>query len=793
MKASPDISVDRIETVAASLCSWWRPVRRQADSGPGRPAAQVNYAVLLGGVATVLYAAVVLNSQVNPAVRVAVDDVGSALAALVASVLALRAGWAQRTRRARTSWLLIALSLLWWGVGDLYWAWFEVVTGTPAVTPSLADVAYLVAAPLIFAGILLRPTLRRRAISRWLLLIDACLALAALFAISWVIIIGTVYAQHDVDPLVQVVTLAYPILDLAMLFCLLLAMLRASGHRPATGLLLFGLAAAAVADSGYAGLVAASAYETGHPIDMLWFVALVLIGLAAVVERDDTAGSVSLPAATVGAPWRFVAPTLLVVIASVVVWTVSLRRGEGSGGPAEIALGIAWLLLMGRVYLGYRTAVAAHLHERRLRIGHASSFRHEQQRRRQLEAVRDIAAELTRELDLTGLLTLITRRAAGLLDAPIGSALLWDEPERVLVPRAWHGVGPWLGDLRIRSGEGAAGRAAERRRGVVVNEYLTSREAYPQILAHVALSAVVAVPVISLGRLVGVITVADQRPGRAFDEHDLSLLGLLADQAAVAIEHAHLFEQAASAEALRELARLKTEFLTTASHELRTPLTLIHGYAELLRFRADTLTTARVVEMADEILTGSRTMIRLVDDLLDFSRLESTRPVLERQRLDVVDLLDREIRVWSGQPGGHRLVLEADAPVEAEVDPARLDQVIRHLLSNALEHTPAGPVVVRATSERGVPGKLGWIRVEVVDEGSGIPEEEQPRVWEPFFRGQRALNSPHRGSGLGLAVVKQLVELHGGHVDLESGANRGSTFRVWLPAADQPAPTRAAS
>ena len=295
VKPSPASSASVTETVAASLCSWWRPVRRLADSDPGRPASRVSYAILLGGAATVLYAAVVLSSQVSPSVRVAVDDVGSAVAALVASMLAFLAGWAQRPRRARASWLLIGLSLLWWGIGDLYWAWFEVVTGVSAVTPSLADVAYLLAAPLAFAGILLRPTLRRRAISRWLLLIDACLALAALFGISWVLIIGPAFAQHDVDPIVQAVTLAYPVADLGTLFCLLLAMLRASEHRPATGLLLVGLAAAAVADSAYAALVAADAYYTGHPVDVLWFVALVLMGLAAVVEHDDATSGTSLP------------------------------------------------------------------------------------------------------------------------------------------------------------------------------------------------------------------------------------------------------------------------------------------------------------------------------------------------------------------------------------------------------------------------------------------------------------------------------------------------------------------
>jgi signal transduction histidine kinase len=742
---------------------------------------RVNQAVVIGGIATVLYAAVVLGVGLfGASVRIAVDDFGSMLAAFVSAMLAIAAGRAQFSRRSQISWTLIGASLACWGIGDAYWTALDLGTGRSPGTLSVADLAYLVAAPLAFAGVLLRPTLRRRAVSRWLLLIDVTLTMSALLAVSWVLVIGPRFEQLATDPLVQVVSLAYPISDLAVLLCLLVAMLRESENRPATGLLLLGLTAATIADSSYSALMVAGAYATGHPIDVLWFAGLILIGLAAVVEHDVPAEGKTPPPATVGAPWRLMAPTILVLVASGIVWSVALQRGSGANDPSEFALGIAWLLLLTRVYLAYRSAVEAHRHERRLRIGHASSFRHEQQRRRQLEAVRDIAAELTRELDLTSLLSLITRRAAALVDAPIGTALLWNESERVLVPRAWHGLGPWFGDIRMRSGEGAAGRAVDLRRGVIVNRYETAGDAFGPLLAQVPITAALAVPVISLGRLVGVIVVSDDRPGRIFDDHDLSLLGLLADQAAVAIEHARLFEQAASAEALRELARLKAEFLTTASHELRTPLTLIHGYAELLRFRAETLTPADVSAMSDEILTGSRTMIRLVDDLLDFSRMESTRPVLERQRVDVADLIDRQVRSWSDQPGGERLRFDAASPLEAEVDESRLEQIVRNLIANALEHTPDGWVLVRARRD---PGATATIHVEVIDQGPGMSEEEQPRVWEPFFRGQRALNSARRGSGLGLAVVKQLVELHGGSIGLESSMSRGSTFWFTLPAA----------
>jgi signal transduction histidine kinase len=359
----------------------------------------------------------------------------------------------------------------------------------------------------------------------------------------------------------------------------------------------------------------------------------------------------------------------------------------------------------------------------------------------------------------------------------MGAAFLWDDANGVLIPHAWHGLGSWFGAIRIRRNEGAAGRAIELGRSVIVNDYHVAREAFRPLLARTQVAAALASPIFSLGRLVGVIVVADDRVGRTFDEADLSLLELYADQAAVAIEHARLVDEAASVEALRELARLKTELLSTVSHELRTPLTLIHGYAELLHARAELLTPDDVTMMADEILLGSRTMIRLVDDLLDFSRRDNVRLQLQRTRLDLAELVRRHVHAWRGQAGGDRLRLDAASPHEIYADPARLDQVIRNLISNALNHALDGPVTIRVT------GESSDVCLEVADRGPGIPEEELPRIWDSFFRGERARNSPNRGSGLGLAVVRQLVDLHGGRVDVESRVGEGTTFRVWFPCA----------
>ena len=170
-------------------------------------------------------------------------------------------------------------------------------------------------------------------------------------------------------------------------------------------------------------------------------------------------------------------------------------------------------------------------------------------------------------------------------------------------------------------------------------------------------------------------------------------------------------------------------------------------------------------------------MIRLVDDLLDFSRRDTVRLQLERTRVELAELLRRHVKAWRGQAGGERLRLEATTQQETFADPARLDQIIRNLISNALNHAPDGPVMVRLT------GDGRWACVEVEDRGPGIPEDELPRIWESFFRGERARNSPNRGSGLGLAVVRQLVELHGGRVEVDSQLGEGTTFRVWLPTA----------
>jgi signal transduction histidine kinase/HAMP domain-containing protein len=295
------------------------------------------------------------------------------------------------------------------------------------------------------------------------------------------------------------------------------------------------------------------------------------------------------------------------------------------------------------------------------------------------------------------------------------------------------------------------------------------------------------------GRVIGALTVNFAAPG-PLHEGDREVLELLAAHAAAALERARLAAERRAAQrdlaareveatALRELDRLKNEFLSTISHELRTPLTVVDGYAQLLASRGQELAPAAVEAQARRILSASSQLTHLVQDLLDFARLEHGEIAVNPRDGDLAPVLQETLADLRRRPGGERL--EADLPPHllAHADPLRVAQVVSNLLDNALKYAPEGPVRLsgRAVADGALPGA---VRVEVVDQGPGVPPAEQGRVWEKFFRGAGVAElHVARGSGIGLAVVKALVEAQRGRVGLESVPGQGARFWIELPAA----------
>ena len=412
--------------------------------------------------------------------------------------------------------------------------------------------------------------------------------------------------------------------------------------------------------------------------------------------------------------------------------------------------------------------VAVAIHNARL---HGAAVR----RGEQLTALLRATRTLMSGLELEGTLSRICQEACEIAGTSHVKILLVDEERQVLRPAAVRG-GPVPDGFEVPLGTSYSGVVATSGQPLFVDDTQgdDARNLLAQRDREHGIRTYLGLPIKAGDTVIGVLTFNTTEPHQ-YSPDELAYLGSFADHAAIAIENARLYEQAATIEALRELARLKSEFLSTVSHELRTPLSLIHGYAELLMHRAAQLAPEHVAQMAREIQAGSRTMVRLVDDLLDFSRIEQGRLTLDRRRVALEAVLGPLIETFRRRPDGGRIVPEIADGVVTHVDPERLAQAVSHLLGNALRYAPDGPVVVRAAA------RDGELRVEVTDRGPGLAVEEQPRVWERFYRGSASLGSADRGSGLGLAVVRHLVELHGGWVGLTSDLGRGATFWFVVP------------
>jgi len=227
---------------------------------------------------------------------------------------------------------------------------------------------------------------------------------------------------------------------------------------------------------------------------------------------------------------------------------------------------------------------------------------------------------------------------------------------------------------------------------------------------------------------------------------------------------------------LRQLDSLKDEFIALVSHELRTPLTSIRGYLELLR--EDTKLSHEQLQFLETIDRSSQRLQNVVGDLLFVAQVEAGKLSLEQGVVDLNTIVADAVEVVRPTADAKSITIVAslDAAPEISGDRARLAQVLDNLVSNAVKFTPSGGTVTVKTLIR--PGEIELI---VSDTGMGIPADELPRLFERFFRAERATAAAIPGTGLGLAIVKTIVTGHGGRIRVESEDGAGTTFHVTLP------------
>jgi GAF domain-containing protein len=390
-------------------------------------------------------------------------------------------------------------------------------------------------------------------------------------------------------------------------------------------------------------------------------------------------------------------------------------------------------------------------------LEHARLFEAERHARRRIEHVQSITDAALAHLDLGPLLDVLLPRIRDILLADTCAVLLLDEESDDLVATAAVGIEEEVEQgVRIPLGKGFAGRVAALRQPVVIED-LGRADVVNPILREKGISSMLGVPLVVRDRAIGVLHVGTLVP-RTFTTDDVELLQLVADRVALAVERAQLHE-----ETLR-LDQLKLNFVAIASHELRTPATSVYGVFATLVERGETLSAELRAELLQVGYEQGARLKRLLEELLDLSRLDSRSMTVEPKPL----VLHAALRQIVADVADVPVTVDVPSDLAVIVDPLVLERVVSNLVINAARY--GAPPITIAAEQRD-----RHLRIHVADCGPGVPVELRPRLFERFARGETA-----EGSGLGLAIARAYARAHGGDLLYHPGAP-GTTFELVVP------------
>jgi signal transduction histidine kinase len=428
-------------------------------------------------------------------------------------------------------------------------------------------------------------------------------------------------------------------------------------------------------------------------------------------------------------------------------------------------------------------------------------------RNRELERLRRVAATLLASSDLDVLLQEIADTAAELLEAEAGGVTLVVEEERFLRVAAANGPLASVKGTLIPVEGSLLGTAVSAGTPIVTADMQADARSYRVPGLDVVLRTAAVVPLRSAGVVIGTVSVYNRRDGRPFSEHDLQLLETLGDQVVVGLDRAAVLDEirrserslAAKNVELQRATRLKSEFLANMSHELRTPLNAIIGFSDLMLSGSVGPVAPEHREFLEAILRNGRHLLELINGILDLSKIEAGRMSLTLAPTDLREAITGAVTDTESLRRAKRqnVWLELDdTPLNVVADGVRVRQVLFNLLSNASKFTgeggsiilsalstraPLAPPADRAGDERKLVTKeVVW--VSVADTGIGIAPEDMPKLFQEFSQVDSSASRQAQGTGLGLALSRKLVEMHGGTIGAESLPGRGSTFWFILPA-----------
>ena len=402
----------------------------------------------------------------------------------------------------------------------------------------------------------------------------------------------------------------------------------------------------------------------------------------------------------------------------------------------------------------------------------------------ELTALGEVSQALSSTLDLDTVLTTVVNRAVELAGADGGSIFEYDENAQEFQPRVSTEAVDVVAATRqtpLRKGEGAVGRIAVTREAVQIPD-IAIEGAYDShargALLRSGRHALLAVPLLSEQHIIGGLVISRNVAGE-FQAELVDLLKTFATQSALAIQNARLFREIADkSRQLETASQHKSEFLANMSHELRTPLNAIIGFSEVLAQGMFGEINEKQTEYLHDILESGRHLLSLINDILDLSKIEAGRMELDLAEFDLPQAIQNAVTLVRERALRRGIALHHaidDRVADIRADERKIKQVLLNLLSNAIKFTTeGGRIEVRAASTDGM------VEISVADTGIGIAPEDQETVFEEF-RQVGTVDKKSEGTGLGLALSRKFVELHGGQIHVTSQVGIGSTFTFTLP------------
>ena len=400
----------------------------------------------------------------------------------------------------------------------------------------------------------------------------------------------------------------------------------------------------------------------------------------------------------------------------------------------------------------------------------------------ELRALGEVSHAVNSSLDLTTVLSTIVAKAVQLSATEAGTIYTFNEASQEFELRATYGMDEALiaaiRNRHILISDLAIGDAAKQRAPVQLPDLSADTSATIDIIVRAGYRALLVVPLLSAEQIVGALVVRRKAPGE-FPQASIDLLQTFAAQSVLAIENARLFQEIEDKSRQLEIAsQHKSQFLANMSHELRTPLNAILGYSELILDDIYGAAPDKMRAALQRVQSNGKHLLGLINDVLDLSKIEAGQLTLSVADYSIKDVVQNVFTAMESLATEKKLALKIELPPNlpvAQGDERRLTQVLLNLVGNAIKFTDTGEVAIKAATSN------GSYTVSVRDTGPGIDKANQSKIFEEFQQADNSATKKKGGTGLGLAIAKRIVEMHGGHIWVESKPGEGATFSFSVP------------